>query len=476
MIKIHLALISFLLAVQTLFAGNDGFRFSLKLENNTDTVCYLAHYYGDKTYLDDTAYVQKNGSFVFEADTLLPEGMYIIAGQNKSRLLEFFVDNDKQQYSFEADKNNLLESLKVKKTEGNRLFYEYINYINSRQKDANPIRDKIQAFKESDEKDSLAFYEKQMQKVNEEVAAFTKDFLDKNKGHLAMRFLQAQQEIEIIETPVLENGRKDSSFQYHYYRKHFFDNLPLDDEALLRSPVYHKKLNQYIEKMVIHVPDTVITASEWIINQAKNNKETYRYTVWFLTNFAERSQVMGMDKAFVHLADNYFATGEMDFWVHDQVKKNIVERATTLRPLLLGKPAPDLIMLDTAMRPVSLYSVRADYTILFFWDTDCGFCKRETPKLKKFFDEQKDSLNIEVFGICADTSMKVMKNYIQEKKLEWINVNGPRSLTGNYHDAYDVHSTPVMYVLDKEKNIVAKRILTDQIVEFIPRHRRQKLK
>jgi thiol-disulfide isomerase/thioredoxin len=133
-------------------------------------------------------------------------------------------------------------------------------------------------------------------------------------------------------------------------------------------------------------------------------------------------------------------------------------------------------MLDTAMRPVSLYSVRADYTILFFWDTDCGFCKRETPKLKKFYEDQKDSLNIEVFGICADTSMKVMKNYIKEKELDWINVNGPRSLTGNYHDAYDVHSTPVMYVLDKEKNIVAKRILTDQIVEFIPRHRRQQQK
>jgi hypothetical protein len=51
--------------------------------------------------------------------------------------------------------------------------------------------------------------------------------------------------------------------------------------------------------------------------------------------------------------------------------------------------------------------------------------------------------------------------------MPWIHVNGHLSLQGNYHDLYDIHSTPVMYLLDENKKILTKRILTDQISEFI---------
>ena len=455
------------------FAANDGFKISLKLDKTTDTVCYLAHYYGDKTYLDDTAYITNRNTFVFSADSLLPSGMYIIAGQNKSRLIEFFIENDDQHYSFQTDKDNIIEHLQVEGSKGNSLFYEYINYINGKQKEVTPLRSRLKALNDNTQTDSIALLEEKIEHINDEVLNFTNRFLEENKTYLPTRFLAAQQEIKIPETPLLEDGRKDSTFHFRYFKAHFFDNLDLSDEALLRSPVYHKKVKQYIEKLVVHNPDSIIAAAQEIISITSKNKETYRYAVWYLTSFTEHSQIMGMDKAFVYLVDNYFANGEMDFWVHPQVKKNIVERAITLRPLLIGKPAPDLIMLDTAMRPQSLYALQKDFTIVFFWDTDCGFCKRETPKLKKFYDAQKDSLSIAVYGVCADTNMRVMKNYIREKELEWINVNGPRSLTGNYHTSYDVHSTPVMYLLNRDKEIIAKRILTDQIIEFIPRYRKQ---
>ena len=63
-----------------------------------------------------------------------------------------------------------------------------------------------------------------------------------------------------------------------------------------------------------------------------------------------------------------------------------------------------------------------------------------------------------------------MKRYIRENKLNWINVNGPRSLTWGYHDKYDIYSTPVMYLLDEEKKIIAKRLLTDQLSDFIRKY------
>ena len=53
--------------------------------------------------------------------------------------------------------------------------------------------------------------------------------------------------------------------------------------------------------------------------------------------------------------------------------------------------------------------------------------------------------------------------------MKWINVNGHLSISGNYHTLYDIHSTPVMYLLDEEKRILTKFILTDEISKVITR-------
>ena len=49
-----------------------------------------------------------------------------------------------------------------------------------------------------------------------------------------------------------------------------------------------------------------------------------------------------------------------------------------------------------------------------------------------------------------------MKKFIKKEKMNWINVNGPRTLTKNFHDLYDIISTPVIYVLNENKEIIAK--------------------
>jgi len=63
--------------------------------------------------------------------------------------------------------------------------------------------------------------------------------------------------------------------------------------------------------------------------------------------------------------------------------------------------------------------------------------------------------------------MAEMKEYIKEKGMNWINVNGPRAYTKDYHELYYIYSTPVIYILDEKKKIIAKRLLTDQIRVFL---------
>ena len=41
--------------------------------------------------------------------------------------------------------------------------------------------------------------------------------------------------------------------------------------------------------------------------------------------------------------------------------------------------------------------------------------------------------------------------------------------TSNWREQYDIHSTPVIYLLNKDKEIIAKRINDKQIVKIIER-------
>ncbi len=49
------------------------------------------------------------------------------------------------------------------------------------------------------------------------------------------------------------------------------------------------------------------------------------------------------------------------------------------------------------------------------------------------------------------------KDYIKKNKLDWINVTDIFH-TDNIHQRFDIIATPVIYVLDENKNIIAKKI------------------
>ena len=206
-----------------------------------------------------------------------------------------------------------------------------------------------------------------------------------------------------------------------------------------------------------------------MIEIVRPNKEMFKFLVWYLTNWSETSNVMGFDKVFVHMVQTYYQTNQA-YWANPTVVENLNKRAKKLDAILIGRSAPNMMMLDTNMMPQSLLSVKAKYTVVFFWDPECGHCKVESPKLKKFYDDNKAKYDLEVFAVCSDTNMVKMKEYIKKNNFNWINVNGPRSVTPNYHDVYDIYSTPVIYLLDDKKIILAKRLLVDQLEKFIERY------
>jgi peroxiredoxin len=235
----------------------------------------------------------------------------------------------------------------------------------------------------------------------------------------------------------------------------------------LPRPFYTEKLNEYLDKLFLQTPDSLMAAINGLVAIAKKNQETYKYLVWSCVYKYQKPTIMGLDEVYVQMVDKYFTSGEMDYWIDRSLKKNVKDYADKLRVSLVGKTGANLSMQDQNFQQRSLYDIKKKYTVLYIFDPDCGHCREESPKLVQFYNKNKLKLNVEVFAVSADTSIQKLRDYIKEMKMTWITVNGPRSYLGEYRKVYYAETTPSLYILDDKHKIIAKGLGVDKLEDFI---------
>lgn len=445
--------------------AKDAYKINVKLTNSSDTSLLLVSYYGNTNQIVDTAFLNK-GVYTFSGDEPLKGGIYLVVFQNK-QYFEMVVDKE-QHFSMSTDPTNPVDKMEIKNSQDNIAFYTYMKQVGEFGKKDQELSKQYKEAEGNSKKQ--AELKKEISEVNEKVKAIKLAFIKDHQGSLFAKILQASEEPEVPKVlPKKDDGSPDSSYIYKYYKAHYFDGFDFADERLLRTPIYANKIKRYFKNILVQRPDTLIKEANMIIEKAKPNKETYKYCIWYFTYESETSQIMGMDEVFVALGKKYYITGEA-YWVTDATLKRMTKRINTLDRLLIGKKAPNMIMQDTLMNLRSLNDVIAEYTILLFWDPDCGHCKHEIHEAQPWTVENSEKYGVKVFAVCSDTSVVKWTKKIHEYKIhDWINVDGPRSLTENYHDLYDIISTPTIYLLDKDKKILAKRLSWKQTTDFIKR-------
>ncbi len=459
-------LLTFLLFFSLSCLAQSGYDIRFKVTGLKDTTAYLGYYYGESTFVKDTAKVNHSGEFEFTGKQTLPQGVYFLV-LDKTRIFELVVSQN-QHFSLETNKEDYVNHMKVTGDIDNKLFFENMVFNMDRHQEAEPYIKTLQDSTLADNQKKGA--REEFMKINEKVMAYQDKIIEKYPSTLTARIFKANKAVKIPDPPKKADGTIDSTFQLRWYRQHFFDNFDLADDALIRMPrpIYQEKIKEYLDRLWAPQADMLKKALNLVISKAKKNKETYKYAVWVAVLKYQNPDIMGLDEVFVYLNDTYFASGEMDYWANETMRKNLKEQADRFRKSLIGQKGANLIMQDSNFQPRALYDVKHKYTILYIFDPDCGACKKETPKLVDFYNKTK--FDLEVFAVSADTSMAKMRNYIKDMHMKWITVNGPRTYVGPYQDLYDANTTPTLYVLDSQKMIIGKKIPSEKLEDFLTQY------
>ncbi len=466
--KIFFSISVFLFSVTVTLA--QGYKVSLQTPNFKDGLAYLTYYYGKSMNVEDSAVINNKGVAVFQKNETLLPGVYSIVFPGKNKLFDFLVGKE-QLITINADTNDLVNKTVINGSSENKLFQQYQKFVAAK---GVGLQDEITAFKNSKTKADSVLHEKKYNELNKELIDYRDKIIEENPESMLAALLKSMKEPQVaIVKPVT---REDSLENYQYYKKHYWDGIEFTDDRVIRTPFFLPKVERFFREVVSPAPDSIIKESDYLLLRARTSPGMYKFLLNWLTDEYINPKYMGQDAVFVHLFEKYHSKG-VSSWLNEKQMTAISNRAYMLMSNLIGEQAANLEMVDTAGVSRPLYDLLAAYTIVVFWDPTCGHCQTEVPRLDSFYRAKWKDEGVKMYGVLSEIKeQEKWKEFINKNNLQtWVNVYqteeqkkaNEEAQKPSYKQLYDITQTPTLYLLDKDKRIIAKKLTIEQIDDLL---------
>lgn len=442
---------------------SQGYKIELDIDSYDGDTLYLGYYFGDKQYLKDTA-VLENNKFVFDGDEPLDQGMYLIVLPPDNDIYEIIINED-QNFQVSLNHAQGISSMQINGNEENSSFLQYLRLL----RDLKPIGNRL-----NEELSTLEPGSEHYNAVEDELNNLGKQ-VDEKRDELNLKFpesilsliIHSSDQIKVPEFEEIIDPDERKMKRFLYYKKHYFDAFDLNDERLIRTPFFLKRVDYFLDELTVQIPDSITKSIDFLMHEFSGNDEMFKFHLIHVINKYAQSKVVGFDAVYVHIVDQYYAK-DLASWVDQEQLDKMIKNSNTLKPILIGKTAPDIVLKTMEGKAIRLHSIESEYTILYFWDPDCGHCKKSIPKMIDFYEKYKNQ-GVAILAVCTKLTDKVPSCWeaVKDRGMDiWVNA-ADAYLRSRYKQVYDIRSTPMIYVLDENKTILSKKIASTQLEEVI---------
>lgn len=479
--KRFLLLLFFIPPAFLLHGQEKNFELKITFKPFKNQYIYLGYYYGNQKPIIDSVLLDENSSGVFKNGKKLEKGIYLVGYPGKSGYFEIVIDKE-QQFSVKADTANILESMKFENSPDNVLFNGYQKFTAKKGLEIEQYKQLLADAKEKSNTADITKFTKSINDATKELDDYRNNLIKQHPDATIAVLLTAMKDPEVPPADQHPGGKYDSLYAYRFYKDHFWDGVYFYDERLVRTPFFEDKLDRYFNQLVYPHPDSVIKEIDWMLGYASANEEMQKFLLIKFVNRYLNQKYMWEDRVFVHLFEKYFSQNSYS-WLTEKGKKTIFDRAYSLMANLFGTQAADMEIADSAGKMQSLFAITSPYTVVLFWDPSCSHCKETLPRIDSLYREKWKAANVSIYAVSkeSDGSKKDWLSFISDHHLEgWTHVYYSKAdetarVSNNipgYLQLYDIQTVPTLYLLDKEKRILAKKIPFEQINEVLE----QKLK
>lgn len=388
---------------------------------------YLVSYYGEGVNIVDSLML-KDGEAEWKSDQQLPQGIYFLTDAHGSSRVDFLLGDDQDLTIAFSDLSS--SKFEISGSEESMSFLDYQRYVSD------------------------------VSRSKEEKLAYTRNALHlAAKGSMLSLVLSAMLPPEAGgASPLLLND----AAQRDYVMLHFWDNYDLTDKRIVRTPFFAKTVDYYLRHVLPAREDLIIKAMLPLLEISEAEVEVLKIVANAALQFAVEEKIMGLDALAYEVINRYYLNGNFGELPQKQ-EQMLMDYVKHTKHCRVGNIAKDIQLpsWNKELGDVSLHNTDAAYTLLLFWEPDCEYCKFVVPALVEGVCAKYHDKGLHVFAVNTQDNYDLWSEYIFDHKLfEWTHVYD-KDHSATFMIDYGVRGTPYMYILDKDKRIVAKNVKLD---------------
>ena len=184
-----------------------------------------------------------------------------------------------------------------------------------------------------------------------------------------------------------------------------------------------------------------------LLGKAKTNMRMYEYVLGFaLHGYAG----LGRDGVTDYLL-NYPQLTAGEITMEQGLRLDSI--AEPYQKVKVGAKAPDFTGVTIDGKPYSLYDSEAQRTLVVFWSTDCEYCHDFLVQMRRHLDLKKD-YELVTFALAEDQDE--VARAVRKMRLPGYHFYDALRWEGKAFLDYHITSTPTVFVLDENKEIIYK--------------------
>lgn len=434
-----------------IFGSEIPFQLKIKAPNDPLSEVFLANYLSGKAYIIDTIRLNKKGEGIFSRKEKLIEGMYLLSF-NKKKNIDFLVEKN-QHLNFQIDSVGKKECIQMKGARQTEAFNEYIQFLASMKKmktESNSKENRI--------KNNPALLRKRPftpEEIDNRVLKYQSGLSARFKDQLLGTFIRGSMQVQIP-----ENLKKDSTSDQvinSYIKNHYWDHLPLSDQRIWSFNYLPEKLMYYLQNVVYQHHDSITKEALLLVEKSRDGDPmAFRLMLSYMFNFAGTSKLMGIENLYIQLAQLYYLSGLAN-WVNKEFISDLKHEISKIENNSIGKTAYNLPYQTETSDINYLYNIQAPLMLVLFYDPDCGHCINFMKELIQSNEEYK-SKGVKILVYNTNIEQQKWNNFRNNFQFENIIHGWDPTRKSDYWKYFDTSVTPVIYLLNQEKKIIARKI------------------
>ena len=273
---------------------------------------------------------------------------------------------------------------------------------------------------------------------------------------------QKKRGFQLPEVPVMLNTPE---LRLSYVVQHYWDHFDFRDTVYIHLPDITEQATVDFMDLLQRVPqDEALSALVNLAGKATVEPKMMSYFWDTLSKYwHDPNSPMKNEDMFILLCKGMEQT--------PQVQGYLKEKAAYLRELAeknrVGMPAADFVYTLPSGKQGRMYGIKAEFTLLFFYNPDCETCAaiKQAMRSSQLLQELTGSKRMKVLTIYPDEDVELWRAHLNEMEDSWIN-GYDKGQVLTMEQLYDLTSIPSFYLLDKNKKVLLKDADWQQVLYF----------